>query len=263
MEIVNFFKLVDVAWAAAPGGPAVTDLDIIPIILHAGPVVKGVMLILLMFSITCWGIIFAKLIQLSRAKKQTAEFLDIFWGSRNLSTAYHETRHLESSPVAAIFRLGYIELGKLMQAQTGGDSSDRDPLGTIAVRGAGFENVNRSLRRAMNSESARLSRAITFLATTGNTGPFIGLFGTVWGIMTSFRGIGLKGSASLAVVAPGISEALVATAVGLAAAIPAVVAYNYFLSKVRVLETEMGNFIHDFLNIIERDLMRRCQVGEK
>jgi biopolymer transport protein TolQ len=101
------------------------------------------------------------------------------------------------------------------------------------------------------------------LATTGNTGPFIGLFGTVWGIMTSFRGIGLKGSASLAVVAPGISEALIATAVGLAAAIPAVVAYNYFLSKVRVLETEMGNFIHDFLNIIERDLMRRAQSGEK
>jgi biopolymer transport protein TolQ len=262
MEIVKFFSLVDVAWAAGPPSAAVSDLDIIPLILNAGPVVKAVMLILLLFSVTCWGIIFAKLIQLSRAKKQTAEFLDIFWSSPNLSTAYHETRHLEGSPVAAIFRLGYIELGKLMQAQTSGDSGDRDPLGTIAVRGAGLENVNRSLRRAMNSESARLSRAITFLATTGNTGPFIGLFGTVWGIMTSFRGIGLKGSASLAVVAPGISEALVATAVGLAAAIPAVVAYNYFLTKVRVLETEMGNFIIDFLNIIERDLMRR-QAGEK
>ncbi len=263
MEIVNYFRLVDVALAAGPPGAAVSDLDIVPLILNAGPVVKGVMLILLLFSVTCWGIIFAKLIQLSRAKKQTAEFLDIFWGARNLSTAYHETRHLEASPVAAIFRLGYIELGKLMQTQTSGDSGDRDPLGTIAVRGTGLENVNRSLRRAMNSESARLSRAITFLATTGNTGPFIGLFGTVWGIMTSFRGIGLKGSASLAVVAPGISEALVATAVGLAAAIPAVVAYNYFLSKVRVLETEMGNFISDFLNIIERDLMRRVQAGEK
>jgi biopolymer transport protein TolQ len=263
MEIVKLFELVDVAWAAAPAGPAATDLDIIPIILQAGPVVKAVMLILLMFSVICWGIIFAKLIQLSRAKKQTAEFLDIFWGSRNLSTAYHETRHLEASPVATIFRLGFIELGKFMQTQSSADSGDRDPMGTIAVRSASLENVHRSLRRAMNSESARLSRAITFLATTGNTGPFIGLFGTVWGIMTSFRGIGLKGSASLAVVAPGISEALVATAVGLAAAIPAVVAYNFFLSKVRVLETEMGNFIHDFLNIIERDLMRRAQAGEK
>jgi biopolymer transport protein TolQ len=263
MEIVKFFNLVDDAWAAPAAGLAVSDLDIIPLILNAGPVVKAVMVILLLFSVACWGIIFAKLIQLSRAKRQTTEFLDVFWGSRNLSTAYHETRHLEASPVAAIFRLGYLELGKLMQAQANSDHGDRDPLGTIAVRGAGLENVNRSLRRAMNSESGRLARAITFLATTGNTAPFIGLFGTVWGIMTSFRGIGLKGSASLAVVAPGISEALVATAVGLAAAIPAVVAYNYFLSKVKVLETEMGNFIHDFLNIIERDLMRRAQAGDK
>ncbi len=263
MEIVNFLSLVDQAWAATPPGVAVSDLDIIPLILNAGPVVKAVMLVLLLFSVACWGIIFAKLIQLSRARQQTAEFLDIFWSARNLSTAYHETRHLEASPVAAIFRLGYQELGKLMQTQSHGDSGDRDPLGTIAVRGAGLENVHRSLRRAMNSESARLSRAITFLATTGNTAPFIGLFGTVWGIMTSFRGIGLKGSASLAVVAPGISEALVATAVGLAAAIPAVVAYNYFLSKVKVLETEMGNFSHDFLNIIERDLLRRAQGGER
>lgn len=263
MEIVKYFNLVDMALAAEAPSLGVSDLDIVPLILNAGPVVKAVMLILLLFSVICWGIIFAKLIQLSRAKKQTGEFLDIFWGARNLSTAFHETRHLEASPVAAIFRLGYIELGKLMQTQVGGDSSDRDPLGSIAVRGAGLENVDRSLRRAMNSESARLSRAITFLATTGNTAPFIGLFGTVWGIMTSFRGIGLKGSASLAVVAPGISEALVATAVGLAAAIPAVVAYNYFLTKVKVIENEMRNFTHDFLNIIERDFLRRAQVGEK
>jgi len=263
MEMLKYFKLVDEAWAATPGSVAVSDLDIIPLILNAGPVVKGVMIVLLLFSVTCWGIIFAKLIQLSRARKQTGEFLDLFWGARNLSTAYHETRHLSASPVAAIFRLGYIELGKLMKTQVTGDSGDRDPLGTIAVRTAGLENVNRSLRRAMNTESGRLFRAITFLATTGKTAPFIGLFGTVWGIMTSFRGIGLKGSASLAAVAPGISEALVATAVGLAAAIPAVVAYNYFLSKVRELETEMGNFIHDFLNIIERDLLRRAQAGEK
>ena len=263
MEIVKLFRFVDTAWAASAPSLAVSDLDIVPLILNAGPVVKAVMFILLMFSVACWGIIFAKLIQLSRAKKQTGEFLDIFWGARNLSTAYHETRHLDASPVAAIFRLGYLELGKLMQTQSHGDDAPRDPLGSIALQGAGLENVNRSLRRAMNSESGRLSRAITFLATTGNTAPFIGLFGTVWGIMTSFRGIGLKGSASLAVVAPGISEALVATAVGLAAAIPAVVAYNYFLSKVKVLETEMGNFIHDFLNIIERDLLRRAQAGER
>ena len=95
-----------------------------------------------------------------------------------------------------------------------------------------------------------------FLATTGNTAPFIGLFGTVWGIMNSFHGIGLRGSASLAVVAPGISEALVATAAGLAAAIPAVIAFNYFMNKIRIVETEMQSFSADFLNIIERDIIR-------
>ena len=263
MNILAIFGLVGVVGAAGPTTIAVSDLEVISLVLQAGPVVKGVMLILLAFSITCWGIIFAKLFQLSRAKRQTAAFLDLFWSARNLSTAYHETRHLTASPVATIFRLGYMELGKLMEAQAKVEGGEKDPLGMIAIRGAGLENVHRSLRRAMNSESARLSRALTFLATTGNTAPFIGLFGTVWGIMSSFRGIGLRGSANLAVVAPGISEALVATAVGLAAAIPAVVAYNYFLSKVRLLETEMGNFISDFLNIIERDLLRRAQAGER
>ncbi|MCK4485839.1 MAG: MotA/TolQ/ExbB proton channel family protein, partial [Desulfobacterales bacterium] len=102
-------------------------------------------------------------------------------------------------------------------------------------------------------------KALSFLATTGNTTPFIGLFGTVWGIMNAFRGIGLRGSASLAVVAPGISEALIATAAGLAAAIPAVVAYNYFTNKVRVLESEMHIFSADFLNLIERDLITRLK----
>jgi len=122
---------------------------------------------------------------------------------------------------------------------------------------AAVDNLKRALRRAANVELTGLNRALSFLATTGNTTPFIGLFGTVWGIMNAFRGIGLRGSASLAVVAPGISEALIATAAGLAAAIPAVVAYNYFNSKVRVLESEMHNFSADFLNLVERELIIR------
>jgi len=263
MEIpVNLVSL-SLPLVQAAAGPAVSDLDILPLVFNAGPVVKGVMMVLLAFSMVCWAIIFSKLVQLSRAKTQTAEFLDLFWGARSLNSAFTDTRHLTASPVAAIFRLGFVELGKLLQAHTPADTASRDSLGAIAVTGAGLDNVNRALRRAMNTETTRLSRALTFLATTGNTAPFIGLFGTVWGIMTSFRGIGLKGSASLAVVAPGISEALVATAAGLAAAIPAVVAYNYFLSKVRVLEAEMGNFISDFLNIVERDMLRRAQHQEK
>jgi biopolymer transport protein TolQ len=113
----------------------------------------------------------------------------------------------------------------------------------------------------MSVESTRLSRHLSFLATTGNTTPFIGLFGTVWGIMTSFQYIGLSGSANLAVVAPGISEALVATAAGLAAAIPAVVFYNYFSNQVHTLEAEMTQFASDFLNLIERDLIKKAGAG--
>jgi biopolymer transport protein TolQ len=120
-----------------------------------------------------------------------------------------------------------------------------------------YENIPRALRAAMNSQVTRLGYALTFLATTGNTAPFIGLFGTVWGIMNSFQSIGLRGGASLAVVAPGISEALIATAAGLAAAIPSVIGYNYFSNQVRLLETEMNNFSSDFLNMLERDMARR------
>ena len=121
---------------------------------------------------------------------------------------------------------------------------------------AGIDNIKRALRRAINTEVTRMTQMVPFLATTGNTTPFIGLFGTVWGIMNSFHGIGQKGSASLAAVAPGISEALVATAAGLAAAIPAVIAFNFFMSKIRTIETELNSFSADLLNIIERDIVR-------
>jgi biopolymer transport protein TolQ len=117
------------------------------------------------------------------------------------------------------------------------------------------DNVKRALRRAINSETTRMTQMVPFLATTGNTTPFIGLFGTVWGIMTSFHGIGQKGSASLAVVAPGISEALIATAAGLAVAIPAVIAFNFFMQKIKMVETELISFSADFLNIIDRDIL--------
>ena len=123
--------------------------------------------------------------------------------------------------------------------------------------------VERSLKRTTIDQSNRLEKALSFLATTGNTAPFIGLFGTVWGIMESFRGIGLKGAASLAVVAPGISEALIATAAGLAAAIPAVVAFNYFNSKVTVLKSEMDNFSSDFMSLVERQIVKKMMVPKQ
>ena len=125
----------------------------------------------------------------------------------------------------------------------------------MSTRITGADNVKRALRRAINSETTRMTQMVPFLATTGNTPPFIGLFGTVWGIMNSFHSIGQRGSASLAVVAPGLSEALIATAAGLAVAIPAVIAFNFFMQKIRVVETELISFSADFLNIIERDII--------
>jgi biopolymer transport protein TolQ len=154
--------------------------------------------------------------------------------------------------------MGYLELKKLSQSGISvsmplPSASDTPSLGSQT---SGIENVKRTLRRAINTEMTRLTQMVPFLATTGNTTPFIGLFGTVWGIMHSFRSIGLKGSANLAVVAPGISEALIATAAGLAVAIPSVIAFNYFNQKIRVIESELQSFSADFLNIVERDILR-------
>jgi biopolymer transport protein TolQ len=156
-----------------------------------------------------------------------------------------------------------VELKKMSQSgaqpnppRTAGNQAAGSQNMSLDNRFTGTDNIKRALRRAIATEMTRMSQMVPFLATTGNTAPFIGLFGTVWGIMNSFHGIGLKGSANLAVVAPGISEALVATAAGLAAAIPAVIAFNFFMSKIRVVESELQSFSADFLNIIERDILR-------
>lgn len=232
-----------------------TDLDILSMILHAGPMVKFVLLLLLFFSVTSWAIMIMKYRYIKRAFSESAEFIDYFWTSRNLSNAFSKAKQLRGSPVARIFRVGYIELNKLSRAGSPKASESGAENTSLSARFTGTDNVKRALRRAINSETTRMTRMVPFLATTGNTTPFIGLFGTVWGIMSSFHGIGLRGSASLAVVAPGISEALVATAAGLAAAIPAVIAFNHFMQKIRILDSELQNFSADFLNIIERDII--------
>ncbi len=147
--------------------------------------------------------------------------------------------------------MGYEELSKVNTKTKGSDrSADSFSLSSL-------DNIERSLNNASNSEMTKLESAIGFLATTGSASPFIGLFGTVWGIMDTFQGIGARGSATLAVVAPGISEALVATAAGLAAAIPAVIFYNYFLNKSKIMVQEMDNFAAEFLNIVERYFIRK------
>ena len=233
------------------------QFDIIEMISNAGLMVQFVLLLLLFFSVTSWAIILVKFRYFGKAFKESAYFTEFFWKSRDLSNAFVKAKQLRSSPIARIFRVGYLELKKLSQSGmpiwSAPSETDGKPMSS---RFATTDNVKRALRRAINTEMTRVTQMVPFLATTGNTTPFIGLFGTVWGIMGSFHGIGLKGSASLSVVAPGISEALVATAAGLAVAIPAVIAFNYFMQKVRILESELQSFSADFLNIIERDILR-------
>ncbi len=236
-----------------------SNLDLVHMILSAGLIVQLVLLLLLFFSVTSWAIMIMKYRYLRRAFDESARFTDFFWKSTDLTEAYNRAKLLAGSPVARVFRVGYVELRRVQQPDAGANGQTRQVANRFS---RGGDNVRRALRRAINSEVARMGQMVPFLATTGNTTPFIGLFGTVWGIMNSFHGIGLRGSASLAVVAPGISEALVATAAGLATAIPAVIAYNYFTQKIRLVETELQNFASDFQNIVERDILGR-QGGDR
>lgn len=238
---------------------ASANIDLIQMIGGAGLMVQFVMALLLIFSITSWAIILIKFLYFRKAFRESEEFLEFFWKSRNFSDVFTRSKQLQGSPIARTFRVGYLDLRKLGQSNVPVNASEQrsgngDAL-SLGGRLHGTDTIKRSLRRAINTEMTRTVQMVPFLATTGNTAPFIGLFGTVWGIMNSFHGIGQMGSASLAVVAPGISEALIATAAGLGAAIPAVIAYNHFMNKVRNVETELQSFAADFLNIVERDIV--------
>ena len=228
--------------------------DIIQMFINAGLVVKIVLLVLILFSVISWAIIFMKWRFFRNAEQETAYFLDLFWGSTDLAGIYKESNELLFSPVARLFKAGYSEIKRTMKLQ----NEPVPNIGQLNINGLS-DSVERALKRASIYQSSRLDKALSFLATTGNTAPFIGLFGTVWGIMESFRGIGLRGSASLAVVAPGISEALIATAAGLAAAIPAVVAFNYFSNKSSEMRSEMETFAADFLSLVVRQTLRKVK----
>ena len=246
-------SIVPAAWAAPAGGSP--SNGIISMVLGAGAMVKFVLLLLILLSVACWAIMFMKHRVFKKATRETSRFLDLFWKSKSLTTVFRESKKMQDSHLAEIFRVGYLELGRLAKSVDRERGENPTDLEFQMVQ---IDNVERALRSAVNGELQRLEKALPLLATTGNAAPFIGLFGTVWGIMIAFQGIGLKGSATLAVVAPGISEALIATAAGLAAAIPAVVAYNHFTNKVRNFETEMINFTNDLVNIVKRDLVRRA-----
>jgi biopolymer transport protein TolQ len=222
--------------------------------LHAGLMVKAVMIALLIFSVVSWSIIIMKHLVFKRMKRASEDFLDHFWESKTLNEAYRSAEEYAASSEAAVFGSGFQELKKISAAREQKESEGE----TLEMQLATLDNMKRAMRKAQTMEIQRLGRWLPFLATTGSATPFIGLFGTVWGIMTSFHDIGLRGSASLAVVAPGISEALVATAAGLAVAIPAVIFYNFYSNKLVYTETEIEHFSTDFLNLIERDFLTRA-----
>lgn len=232
------------AAAGAAAAPAGQGLNYWHIVTHAGLVVGFVLLLLATASVASWGIIAQKILQLRRAQRQSVSFLEAFWQSKRLDAIYQTADTLAESPISQVFKAGYVELTKI----------SKDDKSTRTAED--LENVERSLRRASTAELTHLESAISFLATIGSAAPFVGLFGTVWGIMRAFHQIYLMGNANLATVARPISEALIATAFGLLAAIPAVVAYNHFTAKIRVLEAEMENFSIDFLNIIRRHFFK-------
>jgi len=200
-------------------------------VLGTGPVVQFVLISLILFSIGCWTVIFAKIRRFRQAKIKNEEFERIFWESSSLSQVRASAQAMIDAPMAGVFLAGHDELRRLKERT-------RPQNITVGLK-VWLDTLERSLHKGIKEELAALERMLPFLATTGNAAPFIGLFGTVWGIMNSFHSIGLKGSANLATVAPGISEALVATAAGLAAAIPAVIAFNSFMSIISRMEAEL------------------------
>jgi biopolymer transport protein TolQ len=204
------YSFVSLVTLAAPAGG--TEISIMKLIADASPVVKAVLLLLVLMSVVSWYIIAFKFIALKRANRESELFLEAFWQSKQLDQIYQTSEKLKRSPISQVFRAGYIELTKLRTGARAGETM-HGQLGDL-------ENIERALSRAQNSERVHLEAMVPWLATTASAAPFVGLFGTVWGIMASFINIAAKGDASLLTVAPGIAEALVATAIGLVAAIP-------------------------------------------
>ncbi len=230
---------------------ATRQQGVLDLVRGSGPLVQAVLYILVLFSVVSWGIIFYKFRQVRAAKVQSAEFIKIYWDSQSLPSVYDDSRDLKLSPVAQVFRAGYKELLRVSRRKK------ENPQGEILTTDlGGVENVARAMTRATTLEITKLEQALTFLATTSSTSPFIGLFGTVWGIMNAFRGLSVTHTSSIQAVAPGIAEALIATAAGLFAAIPALIAYNHYANRIKVLAADMDNFSHEFLNIAERDFVK-------
>jgi biopolymer transport protein TolQ len=245
---------LQVQGAAAPEGGLGGNL--LRLVFRSSPIAQFVLLILVLFSIGSWGVILYKLWTFRRADRESRTFLDVFRKSSKFSEVHAVCKTLGDSPLVGIFQSGYAELNTQLRQSGGGAATPRAlaPGGVPAMPTLrSLQSLDRALLRASTLEINKLEDRVPFLATTASITPFIGLFGTVWGIINAFDSIGQTASTSLAVVAPGIAEALIATAAGLFAAIPAVYFYNLLAQRVKVFATQMDDFSLEFLNIAERN----------
>ncbi len=224
----------------------VSQMGILDLVSQSGPMAKMVLFVLVATSVMSWALIFMKLKHLKGASRENGKFLNVFWHGKSIEEIFAKADRFARSPIASVFRSGVKELKKV----TGTEGRALDEFA--------IDNVTRALMRTTSSEIVALEKHVSWLATAASAAPFVGLFGTVWGIMNSFQSIGASGAANLAIVAPGISEALITTATGIGAAIPAVIAYNYFANQIRRLAIDMECFSQDFLNIVQRSA-----VGKK
>ena len=229
--------------------------NILEMVTGSGPVVQAVLYRLVLFSVISWAIVFFKFRQLRRTRRESEQFTVVFWETKNLSSIHTASLEMKDSSTAQIFRAGYQELMRITRARKQPQDPAHKPDSFEDIDEGGVENVERAMRRAAREQLTRLESGLTFLATTASTAPFIGLFGTVWGIMNAFLGLSATTGSTIQAVAPGIAEALIATAIGLAAAIPSVVAYNHFSRQVRLASLGMENFLAEFLNIAERHFL--------
>jgi len=240
--------MLDVASSADP-------LSIFEMVSRSTPVAKGVFLLLLIFSVVSWSIILTKFFIYRRARREDQTFLKIFSKSDSLTNIYNFCKEMKFSPIARVFLAGYHEL-YVFKEMVGSRYKNSEGQ-RLSLTPKDLKGISLALNKSTNHEIEKLGHRLDFLATTGSTAPFIGLFGTVWGIMHSFRVIGVQGSASIGGVAPGIAEALIATAAGLVVAIPAVVFFNYLNSRIHGFNHRMEDFSQDFVYMVEKDFMNQ------
>lgn len=236
---------LEVTLPVFPAAAGLFDTQVLNHVLLAGPIVKLVLLILIGFSVVSWAIIFMKIKLFRGIEGIHADFARAFSDGKALPALYEQAEKGKKAPMTEVFRAGYIELTRIHRER--GETAS--PGGRFPV-----ENVMRAMHKTTHEQVSEMEQLLPFLATTGSATPFIGLFGTVWGIMNAFSGIATAGNATLATVAPGIAEALVATAAGLVAAIPAVIAYNYFLNRIRAIHTRIDSFTVEFINFLDRKI---------